>query len=67
MTTMSPGLSTECFAMPRWNRHLFLEEAMRPVDGVFFAGDYASESAGTHGCLNSADRVSNEVREFLSR
>lgn len=54
-----------CFAMPRWDRHIYLPDAQRPAGGVFFAGDYASASAGTHGCIDSAGRVAGEVSAYL--
>ena len=50
-----------CFAMPRPDREERLPRAEEPVDGLHFAGDYASSTAGTHGVIASAERAAAEI------
>lgn len=51
----------ECFAYIRADRAEPLALVQRPVDGMHFAGDYASASAGSHGAFGSGDRVARDV------
>lgn len=55
-----------CFAVPRADRLDVLDEVTKPVDRIHFAGDYASESAGTHGSIASGSRVAAEIVAELS-
>ncbi len=51
----------ECFAYIRADRAEPLALVQRPVDGMHFAGDYASASAGSHGAFGSGDRVARDI------
>ena len=51
----------ECFAYIRADREDPLELVERPVDGMYFAGDYASATAATHGAFASGRRVASEI------
>jgi len=50
-----------CFAVLSPVRATVLEELRRPVDGLHFAGDWTSTTAGTHGALAEAQRVADAV------
>ncbi|MFV0434914.1 MAG: FAD-dependent oxidoreductase [Leucobacter sp.] len=57
-----------CFSLLTPERHTALAEIQRPVDGTLhFAGDYSSESAGTHGAYAEARRVAEEIASLLLR
>ena len=51
----------ECFAYIRADREEPLELVQCPVDGMHFAGDYASASAGSHGAFGTGERVAAEI------
>lgn len=51
-----------CFSFPKWDRERWLPSVQQPYESLYFAGDYASQSAGTHGAIGSARRV---VRQLL--
>lgn len=53
------------FAYPRYDRGVYLPDAQKPVGTMHFAGDYTSESAGSHGALAEADRVATLLRPEL--
>ena len=50
-----------CFAVLSPGRAAVLEELQRPVDGLHFAGDWSSSTAGCHGALSEARRVADAV------
>jgi protoporphyrinogen oxidase len=51
----------DCFPYLRADRGAFLEAVQMPVEEMHFAGDYTSESSGTHGAIGSGDRVAREI------
>lgn len=51
-----------CFAIITPKRLAALPHLQRPLDGLHFAGDYSSESAGTHGAYAEGRRVAHAVR-----
>ena len=53
------------FAYPRFDRGEHVADARRPVGTMHFAGDYTSETAGSHGALGEADRVVADLRSEL--
>jgi phytoene dehydrogenase-like protein len=53
------------FASPSHDRGEHLADARRPVGTMHFAGDYTSETAGSHGALGEADRVVSDLRAEL--
>lgn len=55
------------FAYPRHDRARFLPGVREPVGTMHFAGDYTSETAGSHGALAEADRVAAHLRPELDR
>lgn len=55
------------FAYPRYDRHAYLADVRKPVGTMHFAGDYTSDSAGSHGALAEADRVVADLRPELRR
>jgi protoporphyrinogen oxidase len=50
-----------CFAVLSPARAAAVAELRRPVDGLHFAGDWSSPTAGTHGALAEARRVAGAV------
>ncbi len=54
------------FAIAKSDRRAVLPDAIRAVEGIHFAGDWASESAGTHGSIESGCRAADEVRARLT-
>ncbi|KWR70106.1 hypothetical protein RN04_14775 [Arthrobacter sp. W1] len=51
-----------CFSLLTPRRNSVLHQLRAPVDGTMhFAGDYSSETAGTHGAYSEARRVSEEI------
>ena len=70
--TVAPGLRVRirgvhvqtwehCFAVLSPARAAVLEELQRPVDGMHFASDWSSSTAGCHGALAEARRVADAV------
>ncbi|WP_431230877.1 flavin monoamine oxidase family protein [Paenarthrobacter nicotinovorans] len=55
------------FAYPRFDRQSYLADVRMPVGTMHFAGDYTSESAGSHGALTEAERVAADLRPGLER
>jgi protoporphyrinogen oxidase len=55
------------FAYPRHDRHVYLAGVREPVGTMHFAGDYTSDSAGSHGALAEADRVAGDLLPRLVR
>ena len=55
------------FAYPRYDRSAYLPGVREPVGTMHFAGDYTSDSAGSHGALAEADRVAERLRAELDR
>ncbi|MFI5953834.1 flavin monoamine oxidase family protein [Cryptosporangium sp. NPDC051539] len=53
------------FAYPRHDRDLYLPGVREPVGTMHFAGDYTSDTAGSHGALTEAERVAEELRARL--
>jgi hypothetical protein len=43
-----------------------LPELQRSVGSLHFAGDYTSETAGTHGAYTEAERVASLIRASLA-
>ncbi|WP_433502589.1 flavin monoamine oxidase family protein [Pseudonocardia halophobica] len=71
--TVAPGLRgriravhlqtwEHCFALLSPQRAAAVPELRREVGGLHFAGDWTSETAGTHGALVEAGRVAAEIR-----
>lgn len=55
------------FAYPRHDRSVHLPGVREPVGTMHFAGDYTSDSAGSHGALAEADRVAAQLRPELDK
>ncbi|QOT15509.1 NAD(P)/FAD-dependent oxidoreductase [Paenarthrobacter sp. YJN-5] len=56
-----------CFSLLTPTRAAALKELQAPVAGTLhFAGDYSSETAGTHGAYAEAKRVSDAILSTLS-
>lgn len=53
------------FAYPRFDRGAHVADARKPIGTMQFAGDYTSDSAGSHGALSEADRVVASLRPEL--
>ncbi|MGK3957486.1 flavin monoamine oxidase family protein [Arthrobacter sp. R4] len=51
-----------CFALLSPERAQALPELQRSVGALHFAGDYTSETAGTHGAYSEAQRVASLIR-----
>ena len=54
-----------CFALLSPERAAALPELQRSVGSLHFAGDYTSETAGTHGAYTEAERVASLIRASL--
>jgi protoporphyrinogen oxidase len=54
-----------CFALLSPERAEALPELQRPVGSLHFAGDYTSETAGTHGAYSEGERVASNIRASL--
>ncbi|SJM58580.1 FAD-dependent oxidoreductase [Gulosibacter sp. 10] len=53
-----------CFSLLTPERHAALSDIQRPVEGTLhFAGDYSSETAGTHGAYAEGQRVADAIIE----
>jgi monoamine oxidase len=76
--TVAPGLRgrildvhvetwEHCFALLSLGRAAVIDELQRPVGRLHFAGDWTSQSAGTHGALGEAQRVADAVLAMSSR
>ncbi len=50
-----------CFSYLKADRLDVLDDVQRPIDGLHFAGDYASTTAGVHGAIASGERVAGEI------
>ncbi|MFM9371927.1 flavin monoamine oxidase family protein [Streptomyces sp. Da 82-17] len=50
-----------CFSLLSPTRLSVLDALRRPVQGIEFAGDYTSATAGTHGCYAEAYRVAETL------
>ncbi|MFC9351742.1 flavin monoamine oxidase family protein [Arthrobacter sp. NPDC057013] len=55
-----------CFALLSPERAAALPELQRSVGSLHFAGDYTSETAGTHGAYTEAERVASLIRATLT-
>lgn len=55
-----------CFALLSPERAAALPELQRSVGSLHFAGDYTSETAGTHGAYTEAERVASLIRAALT-
>jgi hypothetical protein len=56
-----------CFSLLTPARHAALPLLQAPIDGTLhFAGDYSSETAGTHGAYSEARRVSQDILNSVS-
>lgn len=55
----------DAFAYPRLDRNVHLAGVREPLGTMHFAGDYTSETAGSHGALSEADRVAAHLRVEL--
>lgn len=54
-----------CFALLSPERAAALPELQRSIGSLHFAGDYTSETAGTHGAYTEAERVATVIRAAL--
>lgn len=54
-----------CFAYVAPGRAAVIDAVRAPVDGLFFAGDYTSATAGSHGALAEGARAAREVLDEL--
>ena len=54
-----------CFALLSPERAEALPELQRSIGTLHFAGDYTSETAGTHGAYAEAERVASLIRASL--
>lgn len=54
-----------CFALLSPERAEALPELQRSIGSLHFAGDYTSETAGTHGAYSEAERVAALIRATL--
>ncbi|MFP3462067.1 FAD-dependent oxidoreductase [Arthrobacter globiformis] len=54
-----------CFALLSPERAAALPELQRSIGSLHFAGDYTSETAGTHGAYTEAERVASLIRASL--
>ena len=54
-----------CFALLSPQRAQVLPELQRSIGSLHFAGDYTSETAGTHGAYTEAERVASLIRASL--
>lgn len=54
-----------CFALLSPERAEALPELQRSIGSLHFAGDYTSETAGTHGAYTEAERVASLIRTSL--
>jgi protoporphyrinogen oxidase len=54
-----------CFALLSPERAEALPELQRSIGSLHFAGDYTSETAGTHGAYSEAERVASLIRTSL--
>jgi len=50
-----------CFAFPAPGREELSRAVQQPLDGVHFAGDYSSFTAGSHGALAEGRRVAGDI------
>jgi len=55
-----------CFAYPAPGREALALAAQQPIDGLHFAGDYTSLSAGSHGALAEGRRVARDIIAYLA-
>ena len=55
-----------CFALLGPDRAANLAELQRSVGSIHFAGDYTSETAGTHGAYTEAERVASLIRASVA-
>lgn len=56
-----------CFSLLTPARHAALPQLQAPINGTLhFAGDYSSETAGTHGAYSEARRVSQDILSAVS-
>lgn len=56
-----------CFSLLTPTRATALPQLQAPIDGTLhFAGDYSSETAGTHGAYSEAKRVSQDILHAVS-
>lgn len=51
-----------CFALLNPARAAVLPELQRSIGSLHFAGDYTSETAGTHGAYSEGERVASLIR-----
>jgi protoporphyrinogen oxidase len=56
-----------CFALLSPERAAALPELQRSIGSLHFAGDYTSETAGTHGAYAEAERVASLIRAESER
>lgn len=54
-----------CFALLSPERAAVLPELQRSIGSLHFAGDYTSETAGTHGAYTEAERVAASILASL--
>jgi monoamine oxidase len=54
-----------CFSVLSPKRNAALQDLQRSVGNIHFAGDYTSETAGSHGAYAEARRVAETLREYF--
>lgn len=54
-----------CFALLSPERASALPELQHPAGWLHFAGDYTSETAGTHGAYSEGERVAAQIRAAM--
>lgn len=55
-----------CFSYPGPDRAAVIDSVRTAVDGLHFAGDYTSDTAGSHGAFTEGNRVAREIAEVFA-
>lgn len=55
-----------CFSYPGPDRADVIDGVRAAVDGLHFAGDYTSDTAGSHGAFTEGNRVAREIAEAFA-
>ncbi|MFD1210568.1 flavin monoamine oxidase family protein [Arthrobacter sp. GCM10027362] len=63
---VAAGTWEHCFSVLSPGRHKALPHLQRRIGNLHFAGDYTSETAGSHGAYDEAYRVAEEIRSGLA-
>jgi hypothetical protein len=54
-----------CFSYPGPGREMVLDNVRATIGGMHFAGDYTSETAGSHGAFTEGRRVADNILSGL--